>query len=73
MCGIEGVSLGHTVEEDAGRVRKGSGPRVMDVLEELDHRRMLLLGQSEPGRDIPPRQGPPREVGWNSCQTPIGQ
>ena len=30
--GVDGVSLGHTVEEDAGRVRKGTGPRVVAVL-----------------------------------------
>ena len=30
--GVDGVSLGHSVEEDASRARKGTGPRVMAVL-----------------------------------------
>jgi len=35
MRGVDSVSLGHDAEEHAGRVRKGSGPRVMAVLRNL--------------------------------------
>ena len=58
-----------TLKEDAGRVRKGSGPQVMAVaagdgrVEELDHLLVLLLGQGKPGGGDPALHVPPREVG----------
>jgi hypothetical protein len=46
--GVDSVSLGHTVQENAGRVRKGSGPRVMAVLRNWIIDLCSFLGKTSP-------------------------
>ena len=61
--GVDSVSLGHTVQENAGRVRKGSGPRVMAVLRNLIVDLCSFSGKTSLAAANRHKHVPPREVG----------